>query len=911
MRTIMWLGLASLCAVVLSLAGIYLYLDPQIPNPESYRNVQLETPLRVLSADGVLLAEYGERRLIPTTLDQVPEHFINALLDTEDKRFFQHSGIDFISLANDTVSLVGSLVMDGQPAAGASTITMQLARNVSFSLERRFLRKFKEMLLALKIEQELSKEEILELYINIVPFGKRAYGAQAAAMTYYGKPLDELTLPQLAMLAGIPQRPSANNPINGPEAALRRRNIVLSRMLAQSSISQDQYDYAVAAPMTAQVYHREADVPSPYAAEWVRQQGLGLFPDIYTGGYEIRTTIDSAKQAEAIAAVRRGLINYDHRHGYRGAEELLETELVEELEAEAQAAIEVFGEQTLGTAYPTDLINRVAESLADFATYGEMEAGAVIAVKKKYAIIQRRSGGWIAAHIDDIPWARLYIDVDRRGPPLTKMQEIVDIGDIVRVRALPQQAVADSTAPDETSETGDQLSEQEKAKTNEEEQNTRWALDQLPEIQGALVSLDPDNGAIQAMVGGFDFYRNQYNHALQAARQPGSGFKPFVYSAAIDAGITPAAIYMDAPLVFEDANLESQYRPDNDNKRYNGPTRLREALYKSINLVSIRVLLSVGAGRVLEYVPRFGFSTDNFPRNTQLAIGGGTMAVTPIDMARAYAVLANGGYLVDPYIVESIHNSAGETIYQANPTVVPKKRTDFGDSTDPTDGLASLADVLASGTDPENQQDNEQADDMDNAAENDRSKPAEVDEASNPNIEQTAQDGSGSADITLNEAPRVMDERNAFIMQSMLSDTIKRGTGRRARRLGRDDIAGKTGTTNDAADTWFNGFHKNLVTTVWVGFSNHDPLGSRAYGSNTPLPIWIDYMEEVLPTLPEVQLDQPSGIITLKIDPKTGEPANVNQENALFEYFLREYAPERQTPTNQSATEEVNAIDLF
>ncbi len=328
----MWLSLSGLCAAVLSLAGIFLYLDPQVPAAETYRNVQLETPLRIYSAEGALLGEFGERRLIPVDLEDVPEQFINALLDTEDKRFYQHSGIDFISLANDSVGLIGSLITDGGLGPGASTITMQLARNVSFSLERRFLRKFKEMLLALKIERELTKDEILELYINLVPFGKRAYGAQAAALTYYGKGLAELSLPQLAMLAGIPQAPSAGNPINGPERALKRRNVVLSLMLAQGSITQAEFETARAAPITATVHARELDVASPYPSEWARSLAATALPDLYTGGYEIVTTIDARHQAAAIAAMRRGLVAYDQRHGYRGPEGQLPEELLAQLD---------------------------------------------------------------------------------------------------------------------------------------------------------------------------------------------------------------------------------------------------------------------------------------------------------------------------------------------------------------------------------------------------------------------------------------------------------------------------------------------------------------------------------------------------------------------------------------------------
>jgi penicillin-binding protein 1A len=890
----MWLTLAGLCAAVLSLAGTYLYLDPQIPKPETYRNVKLETPLRIYAKNGALLAEFGERRLIPITLDQVPQHFINALLDTEDKRFYEHSGIDFISLTNDALALVGTFVTEGELGGGASTITMQLARNVSFSLEQRFLRKFKEMLLALKIEQELSKDEILELYINLVPFGKRAYGAEAAARTYYGKSLQTLELAQLAMLAGIPQAPTAGNPINGPERALRRRNLVLSRMLAQESITREMYDAARNAPISAQIYARDLDVPSPYAAEWVRQQAAVLLPDLYTGGYEIDTTIDGDLQAEAIAALRRGLHNYDEKHGYRGAE----AQVPEALQAQLVAAAPELLADPAGE-YPQVLTNEVAGFLQSEDRYGGMEPAVVLAVNDEIAIVQHNTDRRTVVELADSTWARTYINVDRRGPAVDSLTSVLAVGDQIRLR---EKATADG--------------------------GIKLVLSQLPEVQGAVISLDPKNGAVRSLVGGYDFFRNQYNHALQAARQPGSGFKPLVYSAAIAEGITPADIFMDAPLVFDDENLESQYRPDNDNNRYNGPTRLREALYRSINLVSMRVLLKAGAGDVIDHVAKFGFDTRTFPRNTQLAIGGGTMAVTPVEMARAYAVFANGGYLVDPHIITRIRDGDGNEIIRANHPRVCKSceaellAKQLAENDSDVDLLesepASLEALLA---------------EMENvpsvAAEEEASETADAEpadsEAADTSTDDAAATEIAAGPIRLPEpevllAPRILDERNAYIMNSMLQDVIKRGTGRAARRLQRNDLAGKTGTTNDAADTWFNGYNLSLVTTVWVGFSNHDPLGARAYGSNTPLPIWIDFMEDALAGVPELSPDQPPGLVTMKIDPTTGDVAAPGQRGAVFEYFLSEFAPTSQPEVRnpgqngqpgQAPPEDINAIDLF
>ena len=827
--------------MVIGLAGAYLYLNPQIPAAESYRNVKLQQPLRIFSADGALIAEFGERRLIPIKLSEVPQQFVNALLDTEDKRFYEHRGIDFISLSNDTLELLSSLMGGDNSVGGASTITMQLARNVSFTLERRFLRKFKEMLLALKIERELSKDEILELYINLVPFGKRAYGAQAAALTYYGKPLDQLNLAQLAMLAGIPQRPEAGNPINGPKWALRRRNVVLARMLDQQSITESQYQDAVQQPITARVFAREVDVPSPYVGEWVRQQTAKLIDDLYTGGYSVYTSIDSSLQQEAINALRRGLINYDRSHGYRGPEGRIDSALIDQIIMTETLDPET-GETTSVVSVPEGFAE---QALQGTRVFGQLLPAVVISVEEKNAKVIDSDQNEHTLTLKDSRWARTYIDVDNRGPRVSDLTTVIAPGDIIRIQPV------------------------------EKNGTTTWRLAQLPEIQGAVVAMEPTTGSIKALVGGFDFYRNQYNHALQSARQPGSSFKPFIYSAALANGVNAADVFLDAPLVFEDANLESQYRPENDNNRYNGPTRLREALYRSINLVSIRVLLEVGAGKVLDHVGNFGFDTRSFPRNTQLAIGGGTMTVAPLDMSRAYAVLANGGHLVEPNIIDRIVDQQGETVY------LPARVEVCTDCDSDQDSASQTQPTAAGFSEPST---------LEEFA-------AEITEA----VDQRE----------IIPATRVIDERNAFIVDSMLKDVIKRGTGRRARSIGRNDLGGKTGTTNDAEDTWFNGYNKNLVTSVWVGFSNQAPLGANAYGSNTPLPIWIDFMEDALAGHAPAKVFQPPGITTMKISPDTGEAAAPGDANAIFEFFFAENAPQVPSSTEANTKDTIKAVDLF
>ncbi|MEC7414107.1 MAG: penicillin-binding transpeptidase domain-containing protein, partial [Pseudomonadota bacterium] len=691
------------------------------------------------------------------------------------------------------------------------------------------------------IERELSKDEILELYINLVPFGKRAYGAQAAALTYYGKPLDQLNLAQLAMLAGIPQRPEAGNPINGPKWALRRRNVVLARMLDQQSITESQYQDAVQQPITARVFAREVDVPSPYVGEWVRQQTAKLIDDLYTGGYSVYTSIDSSLQQEAINALRRGLINYDRSHGYRGPEGRVDSALIDQIIMTDTLDPET-GETTSVVSVPEGFAE---QALQGTRVFGQLLPAVVISVEEKNAKVIDSDQNEHTLTLKDSRWARTYIDVDNRGPRVSDLTTVIAPGDIIRIQPV------------------------------EKNGTTTWRLAQLPEIQGAVVAMEPTTGSIKALVGGFDFYRNQYNHALQSARQPGSSFKPFIYSAALANGVNAADVFLDAPLVFEDANLESQYRPENDNNRYNGPTRLREALYRSINLVSIRVLLEVGAGKVLDHVGNFGFDTSSFPRNTQLAIGGGTMTVAPLDMSRAYAVLANGGHLVEPNIIDRIVDQQGETVY------LPARVEVCTDCDSDQDSASQTQPTAAGFSEPST---------LEEFA-------AEIPEA----VDQRE----------IIPATRVIDERNAFIVDSMLKDVIKRGTGRRARSIGRNDLGGKTGTTNDAEDTWFNGYNKNLVTSVWVGFSNQAPLGANAYGSNTPLPIWIDFMEDALAGRAPAKVFQPPGITTMKISPDTGEAAAPGDANAIFEFFFAENAPQVPSSTEANTKDTIKAVDLF
>ena len=819
--SIIWVSSIAFCGVVLTLAATYLYLDPQTPRADTFRQVRLETPLRIFSSEGQLLAEFGERRAIPISIDQIPRHFLDAVVSIEDKRFYEHSGIDFVSLLNDSLNLIKNYIMDDGLGAGASTITMQLARNVSFSLERTFIRKFKEMLLALKLEQELTKDEILELYINVVPFGKRAYGAEAGARTYYGKSLGELELSELAMLAGIPQAPSANNPINGPEKALLRRDTVLDRMFEQGAITEAELSAAKARPLTARLFEPQLDVASPYAAEWIRQQLIQSFPDLYTAGYEVHTTIDAKLQAAATKSLRDGLEAYDRRHGYRGPEARLPVELITLLATDPAAGRE-----------------QAREIVRALPAHARLEAAATVVINDASAELILTSGEIVSVSLADAKWARRYLSVDSIGPVPTRMSDVLKVGDIVRLK----------------------------------QQEEQWVLAQTPAVQGALVSLEPDTGKVLAMSGGYDFGLNQFNHATQAARQPGSGFKPFIYAAALAEGRTTATTYMDAPLVFRERGQSREYRPKNSDNKYNGPTRLRQALYRSVNIVTIRVLLDIGAGPAMQYAANFGFDISKFPRDTQLAVGGGTLTLTPLDMVRAYSVFANGGYLIQPYGIESMKNSEGEELLNSRPPRVCHEQFAVAQETTVEDIVATTPDAIV------------------------------PDKSSDTNIFAALTPGDAPAHNCLEPA---IDTRIAYIMHDMLKDVIRRGTARRALVLKRADLAGKTGTTDEAADTWFNGYTPDVATTVWVGFKDVQPLGRREFGSTVPLPIWIDYMKVALADRPEKFLDQPEGIVNMRVS-----GGGVSE----FEYFLTEHMPsQRQEATSPviQQTDTIQSVDLF
>ncbi len=777
---ILWSTTAVISGIGLVLSAAFLYLNPQIPDAATFRDVQIRAPLRIYSSDNKLIQEFGER-LTPVTWEQIPPLFVRALLDTEDKRFFEHSGIDLITVANATWLLIRN---QGSIRSGASTITMQLVKNISGESQVRFIRKFKEMLLALKIERELSKQEILTLYLNIIPFGKHSFGIQAAANTYYGRNIDELSLPQLAMLAGIPKAPEAGNPVNGPKRALARRNLVLQRMLDQGSITRDEFEAARSAPLTASVHERAIELPALYIAEMVRRHLLTEYgPGVYNRGFVVHTTVDSHLQTLAEKALQKKLNEYDRRHGYRGP-----------VYRRLQGTDEYLAAPEYG--YPANWV----ETLRKARVLGNQYPAIVTAVREQEVDVLTGNLESVTIPWEGLRWARPYIDVNTRGRPPRQAADILSVGDFIRIEPA-----------------GD-----------------GWALGQVPDIQGALVALDPADGAIRALVGGYDFNARQFNHATQAKRQPGSNFKPFFYAGALENGLTAATVYNDAPIVLPGGELEETYRPKNSGDTFHGKMRLREALYRSVNLVSLRVILDYGPENAIAYVKRFGFDTTNFPKNVQLAFGGGTIALTPLEVATGYAVFANGGFKVDPYLIGKIDSINEDLIFEAKPRVA------------------------------------------------------------------CALDCDGR-----NPAPRVVEPRVAYIMNSILSDAIRRGTGTKAlRALKRNDLHGKTGTTNDA-DIWFSGYTTDLVATTWTGFSNNSPVGNREWGSTTPIETWIEFMADALPPESESSpLPRPDGIVSVRIDPETGFRADPSDPDAIFEIFREELAPSENLARKEEDTKD-------
>lgn len=769
-------GFAVGSAMVAALALYTITLLPGLPSVEAIRQVPLNVPLRIYSSDKKLIAEYGDERRIPLTLDQAPPLLIDALLATEDHNFYHHTGVDFASVARALLSNI----RNQSHTQGASTITMQVARNFFLSPEKTYVRKLREVLLTFNIERAITKDEIFELYLNKIFLGHRAYGFAVAAQVYYGEELGSLSVPEIAMLAGLPKSPSRDNPVSNPRRASERRDYVLKRLYDLGKIDKLSLETAQKAPVTANRHIAEVELRAPYIAEMTRKllvEKLGNAA--YQQGLNVTLTINSVYQEKANQALRQGLLDYDARHGYRGA----------------AGKLDISG---LDKSTIDDLVSQ-------YPTSKELIPAVVLLSEQSGFTARTGNGVELAVKLAAMQWAKAYETPNSQGPNPTAADHVVQPGDVVYV-------VNDTDGS--------------------------WRLSQMPEISGALVSLDSKTGAILALTGGFDYYLSKFNRAIQAERQPGSNIKPFIYSAALEHGFTLSSLVSGAPIVIED-NLEGIWRPENYSKKFFGPTRLRKAFSLSLNLVSVRLLRAVGIDAAIQHLSNFGFAPARLPRNLSLSLGSTTM--TPLELARGYATFANGGVLTTPFFIDSIVDADGNAV------------------TLPNDEVAGAVAPCA-----ECNNENETA-------------TAAVAQPPNPQ---------------LLESKPAISPQNAFLITSILKQVILSGTGRRALALNRSDLAGKTGTTNNYRDAWFSGFNPDVTTTVFVGFDELSHLGHRESGAGAALPIWIDYMGTVLKDFPERLETIPERIITRLINKNSGELTTTNDPDGYIEYFLADTEPD-------------------
>ncbi len=762
LTTLKWLFISSVFfSACLFFAGYLFYkqLEQELPDVKQLRDVQYQIPLSIFSADHQLIARFGEKKRIPIDIEQVPLQQINAFLAAEDDRFYSHPGVDYQGL----LRAVTQLILTGQKKQGGSTITMQVARNFLLSREKTYIRKIKEIILALQIEQEYSKDKILQLYLNKIYLGHRSYGIAAAAQTYYGKSLSELSLAEMAMLAGLPKAPSNNNPVTNPQKAQLRRNYVLRRMFEQGYIDKKEQDLAISAPITATLHNEENELSAPYIAEMVRQTIYQYYgEETYTLGLNVFTTVTGKLQSAANEALKHALHSYDQRHGYRS------------LPHKKHGIDKSFMADMIG-----DTQVALVTSISDHSVNALLSDRTTIEIPWK-----------------NIEWARIFKSRTYIGPKLKSPADILTINDLIRVRQLPDGS---------------------------------WELTQVPDAEAAFVAINSTDGAILALTGGFDFFHNKYNRVTQSKRQPGSGFKPIIYTTALEHGFTAASMINDAPVVVEDPKLESNWRPENYSRKFFGPTSLRTALRKSRNLISIRLLRELGITEVTRTGRRFGFSSEQLPNSLSLALGSGH--ATPLQMARMYAAFANGGFLVTPYFISRIENRQGEALFEHHAAIAC------------------------------------------------------------PHCEELHSDNDNGY------APRIMSPQINFLMNTLLRDVVQRGTATAARSLGSSDLAGKTGTTNEQRDAWFNGFAADITATAWLGFDNSKPLGHGETGGKAALPMWIEFMKTALRDKPEAELEKPSGISSAFINPETGMLARPGSDNGIWEYFRNENIPQQYSPT--------------
>ena len=826
---------AIVCIIlgVTTIFGFYLYVKPELPDVATLKNVELQTPMQVFSADGKLISQFGEQRRIPLTLDEIPPQMINAVLATEDSRYYDHPGIDPIGIARAAFVVATS----GSAKQGASTITQQLARNFFLSNEKKIMRKIKEIFIAIHIEQLLTKDEILELYLNKIYLGYRAYGVGAAAQVYYGKEVSQLTLSEIAVIAGLPKAPSTMNPLYSVSRATARRNVVLGRMLAENHITQAEFDQARAEPVVARYHTAEIELSAPYFAEQARAWMINRYgEDAYTSGMRVFTTVDPKLQNAAQQAAIDNLLGYDQRHGFRGA--------VETLWKPEQAA------------WSNEQIN---DHLAKQPTYGQLIPAVVTQVEGKSATVQAKGGDQHTLEWDGMKWARKFITDNRQGPAPKTATDILAAGQQIWVQ----------------------------------QRGENWVLSQVPDANTAFVAVSPQDGAVKAMVGGFNFVHSKFNRATQSIRQVGSAIKPFIYSAALDNGMTLASLVNDAPINRWDQSMGTAWRPKNSPPTYNGPTRLRIGLAQSKNVMAVRVLQNVGLDETIDFLTRFGFKKKDLPRAEPLALGAGSL--TPLEVAQGFAVFANGGYYVEPYFIERVEDPYGNVVFQANPTVV------CNDECQQQQGLTAQQ------------------------------------QPSNPILSDIAISEEELTDEQQPQGPhyaqQVITEQNAFLVREMLESNIWgggdwrhgtgwNGTGWRGQVLKRRDVGGKTGTTNDSKDAWYSGFAPGIVATAWVGFDDHsrnlgrtawnnnqdkDQISGAEAGAKTAQPAWIEFMKEALEDVPVQRKQLPEHIIQVRIDRDSGKLSSQNDYTSMFEYF--EEGTEPTESVSDSASEGIFESD--
>ncbi len=838
-----------------ALVGIYFYIKPDLPSVTVLKDVRLQTPMQIYTNDGKLISQYGVKRRIPVKLDEVPEQLIHAILATEDSRFYEHHGIDPIGIARAAVSLL----LTGEKKQGASTLTMQLARGFFLTREKTYIRKVKEIFIAWHMEQVLTKEEILELYLNKVELGHRSFGFGAAAQVYYGKPLTELTLAQIATIAGLPKAPSVLNPISGPERSVERRRVVLLRMLDENYITQQEFEEAASMPVTAKKHGAEIEVDAPYLADIIYNEMVEIYgkEEAETGGYQVYATATSDMQLAAQKAVVRNLHDYDERHGYKGPlGYLFNAPEVNEGDDPLPAlnlSFDISDKQT-PSDWTEDGFLRV---LREVPYIKPLVPAVVTGMSEQSITVFDVNGNTRTIEWAGLDWARRYITDFRQSNEPEVAADITQPGAVIYIR----------------------------------EQEGQWRISQLPEVSGAFIALNPKNGAVEAVVGGYSFYQSQFNRATQAKRQVGSNIKPFVYSAAIDSGYTLASIINDAPINQWNAATGVAWRPQNSPAEYDGPIRMRKALGKSKNVVSVRLLRGVGLRNTVDYLTRFGFYADDIPLDETVSLGSSSH--TPLEVVRGMAVIANGGYLVNPHFISKVLDENGTELWKANPVWA--------------------CEACTKGAAPDNTLDeNEEAD-----------------------IEALLE-AQLNQDVTLAEgpqedkpiAPQVITPQNAFLVAEMMRTAVRAngnwnkktywlGTGWRARNiLQRTDIAGKTGTTNDSRDTWFSGFHKDIVATAWVGFDNMGRQLGRATrnqnlvnrnpekfnwignaligtedGAKAAGPAWIRFMQYALADKPHSPMPVPEKIVRIRIDRTSGKLTRRTNHTTLFEYFLQGTEP--------------------